>query len=64
MKVRRTVGIAMTLEVEVEDPTDEDAVEEALAQAGADELKWKYGVEVPLKEIIIFDEGGYDDAEE
>lgn len=63
MLVRRSVGVTFSVEVEVDDPTDDDAVEEALAEAGAEAFRDNYGVEVPLKDIIIFDEGNYDDAE-
>jgi hypothetical protein len=63
MKVSRSVGITFRVEVEVDDPQDEDAVEDALAEAGQEAFRDTYGVEVPMKDIIIFDEGDYD-AEE
>lgn len=64
MKVSRSVGITFRVEVDVDDPEDEDAVEEALAEAGVEAFRDAYGAEVRAKDIVILDEGGYADAEE
>ena len=61
--VRRNVGVSVSVTVEVENPGDDDAVENALAEAGVIALKEVYGISVKPNDIIIFDEGGYDEEE-
>jgi hypothetical protein len=62
--VSGTVGLSVMVEVEVDDPTDADAVEEALAAAGVKGLKDNYGLDVKIKDIVIFSEWAENDDHE
>jgi hypothetical protein len=56
-----TVGLSLSVEVEVVDPTDDDEVEEAFAAAGVKALREEYGIDVRPKDVVIFNDGCYED---
>jgi len=63
-QITRIVGLTVPVTISVEDPSDEDAVEEALAEEGAKVLHEQYGVGVRAKDIVIINEGGYEEDED
>lgn len=63
-QVTSSIGLSVNITVEVDDPRDEDAVEEALAKEGVLALKEIYGIDVKEKDILIFDDFTFDEEED
>jgi len=55
MKIVRTIGVTFTVEVDVEDPTDGEAVIEAVTEAGQQAFRDAYGAEIPQFAIGILE---------